>query len=315
MSRIQQVLQKAEREGTARRTRGVVTGGDTRPIAAAPILVAPDDTLPLQVQLVEPAPRETAPPLEARVAPGARPHPLLVAATAPHSPAAERYRSLRTRIAQVENGSMRRLLMMTSPGRGEGKSVTSLNLGITMAQEFHRRVIIVDADFRRPTVHVLLGLPPGPGLADVLLGGTSLEDALVTIPDYRLTVLPAGLPTQQPTELLGSGPMKNVLEQLRARFDRILLDTPPVTPLADAGVLARLVDGIVLIVRAHQTPKPLVERSLAELEPSKVLGLVLNDAASGDDYAYAYDNGVDDGQRVTRRHRSQADAAMPPRRR
>jgi capsular exopolysaccharide synthesis family protein len=195
--------------------------------------------------------------------------------------------------------------------------MTSLNLGITMAQEFHRRVIVVDADFRRPAVHALLGIPPGPGLADVLLGGASLEDALVTIPDSRLTVLTAGLPTEQPTELLGSGPMKSVLEQLRARFDRILLDTPPVTPLADAGVLVHLVDGVVLIVRAHRTPRPLVERSLAEMESSKMLGLVLNDASSADDYAYAYgfDRGDKPEGRPARRRPWRSNTAAPPPRR
>ncbi len=294
MSRIQQVLQKAEQDGTARRTRGV---GETTPkrTSTPPVLLTPDDTVPLPADLMDTAPVQRA-GIAVQTEVAARPHPMLVAATAPHSFAAERYRSLRTRIAQAENGNMRRLLMMTSPGRGEGKSMTTVNLAITMAQEFHRRVVIVDADLRRPSVNALLGLPLSPGLSDVLLGGASLEEALVTIPEHRLTILPAGLPPQQPTELLGSTAMRRLLDQLRAHFDRILLDTPPVAPLADASVLVHAVDGVVMVVRAGQTPKPALERALTEIDAAKMLGLVLNDASGPEagayyGYEYAYDDG------------------------
>jgi len=297
MSRIQQVLQKAERDGTMRRTRGVA--GDVAPARSAgvPVLVSPDDTLPLPVDLVETPPSRPRPAIAVRTEAAARPHALLVAATAPHSFAAERYRSLRTRIAQAENGASRRLLMMTSPGRGEGKSMTTVNLGVTMAQEFHRRVVVVDADLRRPSVHALLGLPLGPGLSDVLLGGAALEEALVTLPDYRLTVLPAGLPPQQPTELLGSASMRRVLDDLRAHFDRILIDTPPAAPLADASVLLRVVDGVIVVVRAGLTPRPALERALSEMDAAKMLGLVLNDAAGREAAGHGYDHGYGDGSR------------------
>jgi capsular exopolysaccharide synthesis family protein len=311
MNRIQQVLQKAEQEGIARRTRGAGEG-PARRTAPPPVLVAPDDTLPRRVELVEPPPAPRAEPVAGRVQSALHPHPLLVAATAPHSPAAERYRSLRTRIAQVEQGSMRRVLMLTSPGRGDGKSLTTANLGITMAQEFQRRVIVVDADLRQPSVHSLLGLPRGPGLSDVLLGGAALEDVIVTIPEYHLSIVPAGLPPEQPTELLGSTGMRRVLEWLRGQFDRILIDTAPVAPLADAGVLARLVDGVLLIVRAHRTTLPAIERALVEVDSSRVLGLVLNDAAAPDatDYlARAAD--LDHAAAPGRRRRTAARWARP----
>jgi capsular exopolysaccharide synthesis family protein len=251
--------------------------------------MSPDDTLSLPVDLIETPPAAARPGLAVQTEVTARPHPLLVAATAPHSFAAERYRSLRTRIAQAENGASRRLLMMTSAGHGEGKSMTTANLGVTMAQEFHRRVLVVDADLRRPSVHALLGLPLSPGLSDVLLGGATLEEALVTIPDYRLTILPAGLPPQQPTELLGSTAMRRLLDDLRPHFDRVLLDTPPMAPLADASVLLRVVDGVIVVVRAGRTPKPSLERALADMDSSKMLGLVLNDAAGPEAGSYGYD--------------------------
>ncbi len=285
MNRIQQVLQKAEQDGTTRHTRGVGEAPAGR-VPRAPVLVTTDDDLPLPVDLIDRAGRVQPPPRPARTELEARPHPLLVAATAPHSPAAERYRSLRTRIAQIEHGDLRRVLMMTSPGRGEGKSMTSLNLGITMAQEFHRRVVVVDADLRRPALHALLGLPSSPGLSDVLLGGALLEDVMVVLPDYRLTVIPAGLPTEQPTELLGSTAMRRVMEQLRTQFDRVLLDTPPAVPLADAGVMSRMADAVLVVVRAGITQMPAIERTLSEIDTAKVLGLILNDAGGPETAAY-----------------------------
>ncbi len=286
MSRIQQVLQKAEPDGTARRTRAVreaAVGSAQR----TPILVGPEAGA--RVDVVDRAPARLAEPMTetaARIEAEARPHPLLIAATAPHSAPAERYRSLRTRIAQIEGATLRRVLMLTSPGRGEGKSMTAMNLAITMAQEFHRRVLVVDGDLRRPSLHALLGLAPSPGLSDVLLGGARLDEAMITVPDYRLTVLPAGMPTEQPTELLGSSAMRRVLDQLRSHFDRVVLDTPPACGVADAGVLAHLADAVLLIVRAGVTPKPAIERSLAEIEAGKILGLVLNDAGGPETAAY-----------------------------
>jgi capsular exopolysaccharide synthesis family protein len=311
MSRIQQVLQKAQQDGVARRTRDVEEHPAAR-MAAMPVLVAPDDTRPLRVDLVNTPPLTPAEPLAGRTIQTApQPHPLLVAVTAPHSPAAERYRSLRTRIAQTENGSPRRALMLTSPGRGEGKSMTSVNLGLTMAQEFHRRVIVVDTDMRRPCVHALLGLPLSPGLSDVLLGGATLQDVMVTIPDYRLTIVPAGLPPEQPTELLGSTAMRRVLEELRSQFDRILLDAPPVGPLADVGVVGRLVDSVLLVVRAGRTPRPAIERALVEIAPSVVLGLVLNDAGGPEAGAYGFDSDGHGYAAAARRPRTTAPAIDP----
>jgi capsular exopolysaccharide synthesis family protein len=156
-----------------------------------------------------------------------------------------------------------------------------------MAQEFHRRVLLVDADLRRPSLHTLLGLPLGPGLSDVLLGVSTLEQALITIPEYHLSVVTAGMPSERPTELLGSTAMRKLLELLRSQFDRVLVDTPPAAPLADAGVLSRMVDGILVIVRAGRTQKQAVEQTLVEVDAQKVLGLVLNDAGGPETAAYA----------------------------
>ena len=213
--------------------------------------------------------------------------PRLVAALAPQSLAAEQYRSLRTRIKRAENGRAVRAIVITSPNKGDGKSLTAGNLAITMAQEFQQRVLLVDADLRRPAVHRLFSVPDGPGLSDVLMGAADLDDALVHLPAHHLTVLPAGAPPGHPAELLGSASMRRVLDTLRTRFDRILIDMPPVAPLADLHIVAPMADGVLMIVRAGVTPKPAIEQALAGLDMSKVLGLVLNEAGrNGNDATY-----------------------------
>jgi capsular exopolysaccharide synthesis family protein len=219
--------------------------------------------------------------------------PRLVAALAPQSLAAEQYRALRTRIKQAENGRAVRAIVITSPNKGDGKSLTAANLALTMAQEFQQRVLLIDADLRRPAVHNLFGMPAGPGLADVLMGAMELSQALVKVEHHHMTLLPAGSVPHHPAELLGSAAMRRVLDSLRARYDRILIDMPPVAPLADLHIVAPMADGLLMIVRAGVTPRPAIERALSGLDMSKVLGLVLNesggniaDTAAYHDYGY-----------------------------
>ncbi|MEN3339120.1 MAG: protein-tyrosine kinase [Acidobacteriota bacterium] len=294
MSRIQDILSKAERDGNTRRTRGLSDEGQMSP----PVAVAPR---PPQQPAYEPAaaghswtPAATATAIEPEhTVTGSRLDPHLVAALAPQSLAAEQYRSLRTRIKRAENGRALRSIVVTSPNKGDGKSLTAANLAITMAQEFQQRVLLIDGDLRRPAVHTLFGIPEGPGLTDVLMGGAELNQALVNVEHHHLTVLPAGAIPSHPAELLGSASMRRVLDTLRTRFDRILIDMPPVAPLADLHIVAPMVDGLLMIIRAGVTPRPAIERALAGLDTQKVLGLVLNesggnvaDTAMYHDYGY-----------------------------
>jgi capsular exopolysaccharide synthesis family protein len=289
MSRIQDILKKAEREGGVQRTRPLVADG---PSAASAIAMPAPWTLAAREAH---DPRETgaaldtggaAAPVPSRTATGTL-DPRLVAAFAPQSLAAEQYRSLRTRIKAAESGRSFRAIIVTSPNKGDGKSLTAGNLALTMAQEFQQRVLLIDADLRRPSLHHLFGIGETPGLSDVLMGGATIDSALVEIPEHHLTVLPSGVVPVHPAELLGSAGMRRMLDTLRARYDRLILDMPPVAPLADVSIAAGMVDGILMIVRAGVTPKPAIERALSGLEMSKVLGLVLNDAG-GDRAAYEY---------------------------
>ena len=273
MSRIQDILRKAEQDGSMHRTRGLA--------------------LPAPAQWA----RDERPATLTRAAVAESPatglDPRLVAAHAPQSLAGEQYRSLRTRIKSAENGRPLRTLIVTSPNKGDGKSLTAANLALTMAQEFQQRVLLIDGDLRRPSVHRLFGLRSTSGLSTVLTGGGVVEDSLVTVPEHRLTILPSGPIPLHPAELLGSAAMRRVLDTLHTGFDRILIDMPPAGPLADVAIASGMADGILMIVRAGVTKKPAIERALSGLDESKVLGLVLNDAGeSGAAYGYGY--GPDD---------------------
>jgi len=213
-------------------------------------------------------------------------NPVLIAGLSPQSLAAEQYRALRTRLAHAEGASALRTVLITSPQKGEGKSVTSANLALTMAQELQRRVVIVEADLRKPSLGHLFNLPAGPGLAEYLVGAAELKDVMKFLPDHHLTVIPAGTPPANPSELLGSTAMRRLLDLLRTRFDRVILDTPPVLPLADVAVLAPLVDGALMVVRAGVTPKPAIENALRAFDSSRLLGVVLNESGMEEDYRY-----------------------------
>lgn len=231
----------------------------------------------------EPGPREQVqhdlPRITGRPVFGSQLDRDMVAALAPFSPAAEQYRSLRTRIAQVESTGARRVILVTSPGDGDGKTITAANLALTMAQEFQRQVLLVDGDLRDARLHECLGIPREPGLSDVLAGEVSLDDALVSLSEYRVLVLPAGKPHGRPAELLGSEPMRRLIEGLARRFDRIVIDSTA-AHFADAGVVEPMVDGVLLVVRAGRTSRPSIARALGLVPRTKLLGMVLNDSRS-----------------------------------
>jgi capsular exopolysaccharide synthesis family protein len=211
-----------------------------------------------------------------RVVTDAHLDPRLVTASAPSSSVAEQYRALRTRILYGETAVG--VVLVTSPSARDGKSLTVANLGLAMAQEFQRRVCVVDANLRHPQLHRLFGVPDTPGLSDVLAGRVPIDDAFIAIPEHHLTVLPAGTAPAAPAELLGTMTMRRVLDTLRSRFDTVLIDAPAATPLADVGILNPLVDSVMVVVRAGITTKPAIHDTLATLDGSRLLGVVLNDA-------------------------------------
>jgi capsular exopolysaccharide synthesis family protein len=275
MSRIQDILAKADRDGTARRLQSTPPGIGSAPATVlSPVF---EGATPIGPSTFA-AP--TAPVAPVHVEPRtvqATLHPALVAAIAPHSDVAEQYRAIRAKLTLREESSPLRVIGITSPASGDGKSVTAANLALAMAQELQRRVVLVDADLRHPSVHSLFAVERGPGLSDVLTGQATLDEALVYLPELQLSLLPAGSGADYPTELLGSMAMRRTLDALGGRFDRMLLDLPAALPLADVGTVAPLTDGMLMVVRAGITQRPALDQALAIFEEQKVLGVVLNE--------------------------------------
>jgi capsular exopolysaccharide synthesis family protein len=178
--------------------------------------------------------------------------------------------------------------MIASAAESEGKTLTAANLSLTLSESYHRTVLLIDADLRRPSLHTLLKLPGTPGLTESLL--SSIDTPLQThrLSTY-LTVLTAGRASSDPMAGLTSPRMRQILDDAREKFDWVIIDTPPVGLLTDANLLGAMVDGAVLVVRAGSTPYTLVKRAAEHLGPNRMLGVVLNRAtANMKEYGYGY---------------------------
>lgn len=211
-------------------------------------------------------------------------NPFLVNLNEPHSSTAEEYRKLKTMLVKLTGGaSLRNTVQVTSALPGEGKSLTALNLALSLAQEFDHTVLLVDADLRRPSVHRYLGLEQGPGLAELLLGEAQVNETLVATGIGSLSLIRAGREVENPAELLGSQKMKEILEELKSRYpDRyVIFDSAPVLPFAEPRSLAQLVDGVLFVVMERLAPQQSVKDALDSLKGSQMLGFVFNAATQG----------------------------------
>jgi polysaccharide biosynthesis transport protein len=216
----------------------------------------------------------------------------LITQVRPQSQMAESYRALRTSLLLSNLGAPPKVIMITSALPQEGKTTTSINCAVVLAQK-GIRVLLIDADLRRPSIHKTLGMGPRSGLSNVLTGSATLEQAITRssiLPN--LSVLPAGTPPPNPAELLASTNMRDVLDQLRGQYDHIVLDTPPTLSVTDAVVLSPRADAIVLVIRSGQTTKQALRRSRDILTQvnAKVSGVLLNAVdLSSPDYYYYYE--------------------------
>lgn len=208
--------------------------------------------------------------------------PRLVTLTAPDTFAAERYQGLRLKLEQLRAEKALRVIAVTSPGAGDGKTLTSINLAGVLARESDAKILLIDADLRRSSVSEQLGLEPGaPGLADLIAGSTKQLAELIRRPETcGFDVLPAGSSSRSVQKLFRAERFTQILAEARERYDYVLLDTPPLVPVYDAAVLARQVDGVILVVAAAKTPRKLLGAALDLLDASKVVGLVFNDDTS-----------------------------------
>lgn len=195
--------------------------------------------------------------------------------------AAEQYRVLRSRIEHFSREKGYRTFMITSPVVGEGKSMTTANLALCIAQLKERRVAVVDCDLRRPTLHRLFGIQMKEGLIDVLEDRVPLDAALTPIEhpliaSGALSFLAAGSTQSASSEWLGSAKMKKIITLLSERFDTVLFDTPPILPLADSAVLGERVDGSILVLRAGKTSTETLALAMQSIDLQNWVGVVLN---------------------------------------
>ncbi|MGM7721153.1 CpsD/CapB family tyrosine-protein kinase [Metabacillus sp. Hm71] len=201
-----------------------------------------------------------------------------VSHTNPNSKIAEQFRTIRTNIQFSSIDRKHKTLMITSPSTGEGKTTSAINLAISMSQQGDR-VLLVDANLRKPILHTSFNLKDSYGLTDVLMGRTSLEDAIFQTQIGRLEVLTSGLIPPNPTELIGSKAMSYFIKDSKEEYDVILFDSPPVLETTDTKLLAGQCDGVVLVLNSGKSDREKAAEAnrLLNLVRAKVLGVILNE--------------------------------------
>jgi capsular exopolysaccharide synthesis family protein len=214
----------------------------------------------------------------------------LITAIAPKSPISEQYRTIRTNIQYSSVDEEIKTIMISSSGPGEGKSTTAANLAVTFAQ-LGKKVLLVDADLRKPTVHYTFGVDNLFGFTTVLTKQRTLDKVIVESDEPDLYILPSGPIPPNPAELLSSKSMEQFMEEAKSKFEYVLFDTPPLLAVADPQIIANQCDGSILVVYSEKTEIDLAKKAkeLLEHAQSKLLGVVLNHKeVQKSDYYYYY---------------------------
>jgi capsular exopolysaccharide synthesis family protein len=199
----------------------------------------------------------------------------------------EQYRRLAATLHHAQEDAGVKVVLVASAVVGEGKTLTASNLALTLSESYERTVLLIDGDFRRPALHIVFNIDAPSGLRE---GLTSVEEQKLPLyrVSQRLTILPAGKPSSDPMAGLTSNRMRRVIQEARQAFDWVIIDTPPVGLLPDANLLATMVDGAVLVVRANSTPYHQVMRAIDALDRDRLLGVVLNSVASANGSSHNY---------------------------
>jgi capsular exopolysaccharide synthesis family protein len=200
----------------------------------------------------------------------------------------EQFRTLRSRLYQIRDKQPLRSVLVTSSLPGEGKTFVANNLAHALARQQNCRVLLIDADLRRPDLHSGFGAPTSPGLAEYLKGEVSeLMVIQRGLPEY-LCLVAGGAKSQNPAELIANGRLKSLLDTIGPVFDWVIVDSPPTLPVSDALMLAELCDGVLTVVRAAQTGFDSAQKSCQQLREKNLLGVALNCADEGASYGSYY---------------------------
>ena len=293
--RATEMLQRAERDAFAARTASAVSDGWTKPLATEsaavgvvdPVVENSETSLPVvtavmkastpaapQVQKVEgPAQCEML-----GIAPPAVSH--LVSLPDSESPAGEAFHLLGVRLRHMRRQRPLKKVLITSSIPQEGKSMVAANLACTLALRTQQKVLLLEGDVRRPTQSKIFGIPSKPGICEWLTGERPLVKSMYRLEGPGIWILPAGSATGNSLELLQSGRAIPLMEQLTDWFDWVVIDSPPILPLADTSIWTNMADGILLVTRQGTTQKRQLKRGLEALANQKVIGVVLNSAKS-----------------------------------
>ena len=193
----------------------------------------------------------------------------------------DQYRKLAATLHHAQLERATRVVMVSSALAAEGKTLTATNLALTLCESYDRRVLLIDADLRRPTMHVMLRQPLAPGLTDVVSGVVGRKLPIMSVTP-RLSALTAGSPGHDPISVLSSDRMQRLLIETSTAYDWIVIDSSPVGMLPDAHLLSSIVDVVVLVVRAGAAPYKVVQRAAETLGPDRIIGVVLNRVAAGE---------------------------------
>ena len=206
----------------------------------------------------------------------------------------EQFRSLRSRLYQLRAKQPLQSILVCSAVAAEGKTFVSANLAMALAKQQGRKILLIDADLRKPAQHTVFGAPLSPGLTDLLAGNASCSEVIQSGGIENLWLMPCGTPAQNASELLGNNRMGEVLEVLAPIFDWIVLDSSPVLPVSDAVTISRSCDGVLLVARAEVTSYDAVQRAQHEFREARLLGVVLNgttERPKHSNYYYQYGSG------------------------
>ena len=217
---------------------------------------------------------------------------MLITALDERTNAVEEYNKLRSTVISLTRGdTFLNSLIITSCAPSEGKSITALNLAISLAKEQDHTVLLVDGDLRRPSLHRYLGISPEYGLAHCLRDGLPIEKALIKTGLGKLVLLPAGDVIKDPLDMLSSKRMEDIILELKQRYSEryVLIDTPPAVPFADSSVLSKMVDSTLFVVREGVATKSVIMKTLEEFKRKGILGVVYNDSkAASKKHGYYY---------------------------
>jgi len=204
--------------------------------------------------------------------------PLLVVLSQPQSPVAEQFKLLRAKIFCRDNVCGSLAIMITSAQSFDGKSIVAANLAVTIAQGINKHVLLVDCDLRNPTLHQLFGMQPSDGIREYLDNGTSIDPYLQKTQVDKLTLLPAGQPPPNPSELLSSEKMRQLIAELKSRYqDRyIILDATPAGFAAETNFLATIMDNVLLVVRSGKSAMKPIKEAIDHIGRDRILGIVFN---------------------------------------